>query len=208
MQIISVLRPRFLNETAQCHFPSESRTCPLYRCSLSHGAATQLCRHLHHDRPSTWLSASLHSSIPGYLKLNANFSSVLLMGQEQFRENKVPRSDRSNPVDPFTTLLLPICHLRVTTYGKPLEVSRVPSPLTLSTLTARNLTRQILSTQLPQSCIHPLQLLLSGSPPVSEWTAKTHCSLITQSGGYLRGLAQLISTTTYHVRSLWMALDL
>lgn len=59
------------------------------------------------------------------------------MGQEQFRENKVPRSDRSNPVDPFTTLLLPICHLRVMTYGKPLWVSLVPSPLTLSTLTAR-----------------------------------------------------------------------
>lgn len=119
MQIISVLRPRFLNETPQCHFPPESLTHPLYRCSHSHGAATQLCRHLYHDRPSTWPSATLHS-IPGYLELNANFFSMLLMGQEQFRENKVPRSDRSSPVDPFTTLLLPICHLRVMAYGKPL----------------------------------------------------------------------------------------
>lgn len=208
MQILSVLRPRFLGETPQSHFSSEPLhilfTDAVIATEQQHSSAGNC---IMTDPPLG--SASLHS-IPGYLKWSATFSSVLLMGQEWFREDRAPRSYGSSPVDLFATLLLLICHPPVMTLWKtslsvPSTQGLWPHPPWLPTTHKMHslypvvclsliYTRFFFSSQLPQQ--------------LSEWTAKIHCSLITQSGEYLRGLVHLISTTTYHVRSLWMAFDL
>lgn len=199
MQILSVLRPKFLNETPQCHFSFEPLTYPLYRCSHSHGAATQFCRQLYHDRPSSWPSASLHS-IPGYMKWSATFSSVLLMGQEWFREDWYLILTGAVQL----TFLLPYFSSSVIPqwwhHGKP-QVSLVPRPLTRSTPTAHN-SQDAFSLSSCLSFIYTCRCSSQVPHHLSEWTAKIHCSLITQSRGYLHGLAHLISTTTYHVRTL------